>query len=424
MAQFFTRQQTLSNLIINSNLSIMKNGAIKLFDANSANSITLQSPSNMFSNITITLPNKYGNSGDFIRTDETGRLRWYGVKSNSGEILYNNEGEFTGLQNLTYNPNTNILEYRNGMDIRLNNMLNTNSITVGVPQQLTSSYRLLLPSNIGIANNVLTTDGNNSLYWSNIIANTRSNELLYNSNGIIASIAGFGLDGNNLNIAGNMKIRFGGDNNMCIFCPNVETMQLNSNENIHMNAQKVANFITGNNSNGFIARSTGFNSNIVLETSGFISNIDIISKNANVNILTTRNINMGCNCIYYKNQILEIGNHITSRVSATPTQITFTAPYVLFKALETVQRDKYYCIINMTNAIIDGQTLTFMFDNSLKSGVELHISFPSNIVNSLSLANNLVGLANRDKIIFNRNGQSISLIFIDGSFKVISTNLL
>ncbi len=409
MAQFFTRQQTLSNLVINSNLSIMRNGCIRLFDNTISNSVLLVAPSNINGNISITFPGRNGVAGEYLQMGESGMLQWISINSNSGELLYNANGIIAGLQNIAYNPLQNSIVYRGSTNIQLNNDRNTAAITMRTPPSLSGSYTLTLPAETGAPRNLLMTNGSGGLFWSNIIAATRSGEMLLNNNGNIASVAGITADGNNLNLAGNMRIRFGGDNNMCIFCPNVETMQLNTSENIHMNAQKVAHFITGNNSNGFVARCSGMNSNIIMETLGVMSNIDVISRAANVNILSSNILNVSSNIITYKCQVIEIGNHITSRTSGRPSQIILSAPYVLFKAIPSAERDMYYC--QFENGL-SGQLNTLMFDNSLRSGVELRISF----------ADNLVGTSNRDRIILNRNGQNILLLFFDGNWRALNAN--
>lgn len=111
--------------IFSSALSLLGQGLLKLFDADSSNSISIRAPATLSTDLTWTLPNSNGTNGQALTTDGTGSLSW----SSSGS------GANTALSNLTTTSINQDLIFQSNKKLQNLNqtLLRKNSSVYGAP---------------------------------------------------------------------------------------------------------------------------------------------------------------------------------------------------------------------------------------------------------------------------------------------------
>lgn len=109
-------------VLIGTNLHMNNRALVKFADTDNSNYVALRGPDSTSSNLTFSLPNTYGNSGQLLRTDGSGNLTWstptisvtndVSTSNNNQYIAFvdTSSGSVGGIKvsnnNLAYQPNT------------------------------------------------------------------------------------------------------------------------------------------------------------------------------------------------------------------------------------------------------------------------------------------------------------------------------
>jgi len=109
-------------VLVNGNIQVNTGGLIKMGDADNSNWTAIKSNGTLGSNLTFSLPNSYGNSGQLLRTDGAGNMSWStptitvtndtSTSNNNQYIAFvdTSSGSIAGIKvsnnNLAYQPNT------------------------------------------------------------------------------------------------------------------------------------------------------------------------------------------------------------------------------------------------------------------------------------------------------------------------------
>jgi hypothetical protein len=95
------------------NLTLPGQADLRFADSDSSNWVAFQAPSTVASNVTWTLPNADGTSGQVLSTDGSGTLSWATGGGGGGspggsntQVQYNNSGSFGGITNATTDGTT------------------------------------------------------------------------------------------------------------------------------------------------------------------------------------------------------------------------------------------------------------------------------------------------------------------------------
>jgi UDP-N-acetyl-D-mannosaminuronic acid transferase (WecB/TagA/CpsF family) len=91
-------------------INIEKSGGIVFQDSDASNKLTLQAPTAITSNFSLTLPNGTGSNGQVLKTDGSGNLSFTDQASGAGgsdtQLQYNNGGSLGGIAEFTYNDSS------------------------------------------------------------------------------------------------------------------------------------------------------------------------------------------------------------------------------------------------------------------------------------------------------------------------------
>lgn len=95
--------------MFSSALSLMGQGLLKLFDADSSNSISIRAPATLATDLTWTLPNSNGTNGQALTTDGTGTLSWASGGAGANTALSNLTSPTSINQDLIFQSASQIL---------------------------------------------------------------------------------------------------------------------------------------------------------------------------------------------------------------------------------------------------------------------------------------------------------------------------
>jgi len=125
-------------IIEDETLDLRAGADIRLFNSSNANFVGFTSPETISENKIYVLPTADGTSGQFLRTNGQGVLTWASVSSPSGgtppggidtQVQFNDNGDFGGNVNLTFNSQTQILTVPNLIATAIVNLNNTDQST-------------------------------------------------------------------------------------------------------------------------------------------------------------------------------------------------------------------------------------------------------------------------------------------------------
>jgi hypothetical protein len=136
------------NLVLGSSATAASSITFNEDTDNGSNTVTIQAPSSLAANYTLTLPANDGDANQFLQTDGSGNLTW---ATGSGGLTEWTAASASGPASLYFSEDTD-----NG----------TNKVTISAPASITANYTLTLPANDGDADQVLTTDGSGNLSWA------------------------------------------------------------------------------------------------------------------------------------------------------------------------------------------------------------------------------------------------------------------
>lgn len=95
--------------MFSSALSLLGQGLLKLFDADSSNSISIRAPATLATDLTWTLPNSNGTNGQALTTDGTGTLSWASGGAGANTALSNLTSPTSINQDLIFQSASQIL---------------------------------------------------------------------------------------------------------------------------------------------------------------------------------------------------------------------------------------------------------------------------------------------------------------------------
>lgn len=95
--------------IFSSALSLLGQGLLKLFDSDSSHSLSLRAPATLTNNLTWTLPNSNGTSGQALTTDGAGTLSWASAGAGANTTLSNLTSPTSINQDLIFQSASQIL---------------------------------------------------------------------------------------------------------------------------------------------------------------------------------------------------------------------------------------------------------------------------------------------------------------------------
>jgi hypothetical protein len=151
-----------NNMLLSGNLSL-KNSLILEESGVGTDTVTIQSPSTLSSDISLILPSDVGTLNQVL-INSSGTLSWYTIPSPGGadtQVQFNDAGSFNATANLVFNKASGTLTTTN---IAIKEPVNSNVVTIQSPPTLGSSYELFLPTDTGSGPGivqVLTTDASN-----------------------------------------------------------------------------------------------------------------------------------------------------------------------------------------------------------------------------------------------------------------------
>lgn len=131
-------------------------GKIKLYETDilGSNFIALSAPLSVTSDITFTLPDGYGTTGQALTTSGTGALSW-------GNVLDGNSDTLTGVT--SFRP-----QGATAAQLALYDVDESNYVILRAPANLTSNTIYYLPALDGSSGQVLKTNGSGAMSWTSV----------------------------------------------------------------------------------------------------------------------------------------------------------------------------------------------------------------------------------------------------------------
>ena len=140
-------------------------GNLRFYNNSNTNYIGLSAPNTIASNRIYILPEQDGDSGQYLRTDGSGNLSWAAVTSpsggtppggNSGQVQFNNAGEFGGSSGFTFNVAGQIVTVPKLVAV------STISINDGTESTDTTTGALTVTGGVGIGKQLNVGGGTNT----------------------------------------------------------------------------------------------------------------------------------------------------------------------------------------------------------------------------------------------------------------------
>jgi hypothetical protein len=201
---------------------------LKLYEDsdNGTNYVSFKSPASITTNVTWTLPNADGTSGQAIATDGAGNLSWISAvvgpasatdnafarfDTTTGKLIQNSTGatlDDTGAPTFTGSVNVSGTSAA-GADIKLYEDTDngTNYVAFQAPATVASNVTWTLPSADGTSGQALSTNGSGTLSWSTYAPATSGTSILYgNGSGGFSNVT----IGSNLTFVGGTLSATGG----------------------------------------------------------------------------------------------------------------------------------------------------------------------------------------------------------------------
>ena len=247
------------------NVSISDNAIEFDSDSGNTNKVSLQGPSSLSSNVTLTLPNTDGSSGQALKTDGLGVLSFGNVISSNSEIisLYDQTSPTPIQKFLASSEGVTVLStIANVGKLMFRDRTTANFLKFKPVDTLSAGVEFTLPAADGSANTVLKTDGSGVMSFGTIVTDSITD--LAVSTGKIANDA---------------------DTNDKLADDSVDTAQIA--DNAVQSAQIVANAVTALE----IANTTIIDGNI--STSAAIAGTKIDPDFGSQNIITTGDLSVG-----------------------------------------------------------------------------------------------------------------------------------
>ncbi len=161
-------------------LTVLNNNGVRLSDSLSNFVVLKVAPTSTA--YTFTLPESGGIANQVLRTDGNGTTSWITVSGSSGipggsdrQVQFNNNGTFGANAGFNYTSSSGIVVSQSGSfggGITIYNHLqglkladSDGSLTTIIPHPTSTAYTFRLPASGGVANYVLSTDGNGSTTW-------------------------------------------------------------------------------------------------------------------------------------------------------------------------------------------------------------------------------------------------------------------
>jgi hypothetical protein len=226
------------------NVQIGSAGAIRFADSDSSNYIALKSPTTVATNVTFTLPNADGTTGQFLQTNGSGALSWStpagggdvvgpgssidaviaAFDGTSGKLLQDGttpaviyfadpsvaEGFLSRVGSI--NASKQISLVNAGSDAQSGLVLKrdgSHSVRLQPPSS-GGNTTFILPAGTGSNGQALTTNGSGTLSWSTISASPggSNTQIQFNSSSSFAGSANLTWDGTNVQVGATGAIRF------------------------------------------------------------------------------------------------------------------------------------------------------------------------------------------------------------------------
>jgi hypothetical protein len=250
-----------------------------------------------------------GNNGQFLQTDGQGNLAWSTVTSggngsatpggSNSQLQFNNSGAFGGIANITYNKVSDTLS------------LNSNTSFPNISRLAISG---------GSATQILSTNGNGVLSWTDQYTDSRVGNVLRSYTGNI-SAGNLSVSGTS-NLAGNVNLT-----GTKIYLGNVSNIQIGGGSSGQVLASDGANGVQ------WVDAGTGGANGVVGNASLFFNEIVKVIPTAQTG---TYNFDVYASAIKYStasatsNVVLNFrGNSITTLNSLMPSETSVTTSYVM-----------------------------------------------------------------------------------------------
>ena len=223
------------------NVQLGATGALRFADTDSSNYIGLKAPGTVAANVTFTLPDADGLSGQFLKTDGSGALSW-STPSGSGDVV----GPSSSTDNFIA-----VFNGTSGKAIKQSSALYWTSVLVGqgylaadgsvyadgtidlkntggsgkgvkltyggsgtasvlLKAASSGTTTITFPSTSGSNGNVLSTDGSGNLSWTSVSATPggSTTQIQFNSSGSFGGSANLTWDGTNVQLGATGALRF------------------------------------------------------------------------------------------------------------------------------------------------------------------------------------------------------------------------
>jgi hypothetical protein len=214
---------------------------MRFADTDSSNYIALKAPGTVAANVTFTLPNADGTSGQFLKTDGSGALSW-STPAGGGDVTgpSSSTDNFIAVFNGTsgkaikegsalYWTNVlvgqgylvadgsiyadGIIDLKNtgpsGKGVKLS-YGGTSSASVLLKAASSGTTTITFPSTSGSSGQVLSTDGSGNLSWTSVSATPggSTTQIQFNSSGSFDGSANLTWDGTNVQLGATGALRF------------------------------------------------------------------------------------------------------------------------------------------------------------------------------------------------------------------------